>query len=777
MIRNYLLTALRNMLRHKSFTVIIVIGLTIGIAIFGLVFNYVNYEFSYDRFNEHYESIYRLERGEWALHGTAYGPEIGQQFPEIENASRVSIIEGQGVTLKVGNRMMLMNDVVYADSNFFEIFTFHFVKGNSKYCLNTANSIVLTESTARKIFGDEDPMNKSIQVNNNVVYTVTGIIEDVSRFHLNVNGVVSFLSLKEVYGNPNFLNQHDMWNYYTYLLLKTNTDPDILVGKINEYYTNRFNDDEFLQFSLRPLKELYFTHVKYDIPHNSASRPMLYIYLVVAVFILIIACVNFVNLSIAKATTRSREIGVRKATGANRRQLILQFIGESVLYALIATELSLVMMELLRPIFNNLVQRQLTLLSLHWGWIVFLVLLIPLIIGLLAGIYPALYLTRFGAVATMKKEQTRGKASVFFRQSLIILQFLISTVLIIGTLTVYKQMKFTREADLGYSKDNIVMLQMNPSLYAHWQTFKDLLLSSPLISGISLSTQSAENVSWQEAIEIDASNKQFTYLGVDTAFIPMMQIKISAGRNFQPLSSDSGKCIINKAAIDFFGLKAPVVGQIIGTSDRRMEVLGVTENFHVSSLHSPIAPLVMSLRGGWLSTVNIKVNHTNLKKTMKIIEAAWNKVCPETLFGYRFLDESYVNLYNDDMRLGRTFVYLALLAIFIACIGLLGLSSFLAEQRVKEIGVRKAMGDTTTGIIMLFSREFGKLVFLAGIMAIPLAYTIMNKWLNTFAYRVQIDVWIIIAACLITMVTALFTVIIQTRRIAVRNPVEALRYE
>ncbi|MBN1144578.1 MAG: ABC transporter permease [Bacteroidales bacterium] len=777
MIRNYFITAIRNMLRHKSFTAIIVIGLTIGIAIFGLVLTYVNNEFSYDRFNEHYESIYRLEHGEWALLGTAYGPEIGQQFPEIENAARVSIMEGQEVTLKIEDRMMTMNDLVYADSNFFEIFSFRFLKGNPKYCLNTPNAIVLTKSMARRIFGDEDPMNKSIKVNNKVVYTVTGIIEDVSRFHLNVNGVVSFLSLKEVYDNPNFLNQYGMWNYYTYLLLKTNTDAGKLAGKINEYYANRFNDDEPPQFSFRPLKELYFAHVKYDMPHNSASRSMLYIYLVVAIFILIIACVNFVNLSIAKATTRSREIGVRKASGADRQHLIIQFIGESVLYALIATELSLVLMELLRPVFNNLVQRQLTLLSLHWGWIVFLILLIPLIIGLLAGIYPALYLTRFGAIATMKKEQTRGKASVFFRQSLIILQFLISTMLIIGTLTVYKQMKFTRKADLGYSKDNIVLLHMNPSLYAHWQAFKDLLISSPDISGVSLSTQSLENVSWQEGIEIDASNKQFTYVGVDTAFIPMMQIKISEGRNFQPLSSDSSKCIINKAAIDYFGLKAPVIGQVIGTGDRRMEVLGVTEDFHISSLHSPIAPVVMSLRGGWLNTVNIKVNHHDLPGTMKFIEASWNKVCPETLFRYRFLDESYVNLYNDDMRLGRTFVYLALLAIFIACIGLLGLSSFLAEQRIKEIGVRKAMGDTTTGIIVLFSWEFGKWVFLAGIMAIPVAYLIMNKWLNTFAYRIQIDVWIMITACLITLATAILTVVIQTRKIAVRNPVEALRYE
>ncbi|MBN1143718.1 MAG: FtsX-like permease family protein, partial [Bacteroidales bacterium] len=488
-------------------------------------------------------------------------------------------------------------------------------------------------------------------------------------------------------------------------------------------------------------------------------------------------CVNFVNLSIAKATTRSREIGVRKASGADRQHLIIQFIGESVLYALIATELSLVLMELLRPVFNNLVQRQVTLLSLHWGWIVFLVLLIPLIIGFLAGTYPALYLTRFGAVATMKKEQTRGKASVLFRQSLIMLQFIISTVLIIGTLTVYKQMKYTQDADLGYSKDNILLLQMNPSLFAHWQAFEDLLKGSPEISGVTLSTQSTQNVTWQETIEIDAAAKQYTYLGVDTSFISIMDIKMSMGRNFQALSSDSAKCIINKAAIDFFGLKSPLVGQFIGTGERRMEVLGVTENFHVSSLHNPIAPVVMSLRRGWLSTVNIKLSYHNQSETLQLIEKAWNKVCPETLFRYRFLDESYANLYNSDMRLGRTFLYLAILAIFIACIGLLGLSSFLAEQRIKEIGVRKAMGDTTTGIIFLFSKEFGKWVLLAGIIAIPLAYIVMNRWLNAFAYHIQIDAWIMVAACLITMVTALSTVILQTRKIAVRNPVEALRYE
>lgn len=778
MISNYFKTAIRNILRHKFYTVIIVLGLTIGIAVFGLVLTYVNYELSYDRFNAHYNSVYRLESEDWALLGTAYGPEIGRQFPEVTRSVRVSTMEGNEVNLKIDDRMMLLNDLVYADSGFFDMFSFRFIKGNPELCMQSKYSIVLTAGTAKKIFGDEDPINKTIKVNNKVIYTVTAVIADVSRFHLKVNAVIPFVSLQDVYSMPGFLEQYGSWNYYTYLLLNDHASPKTLASKINAYYQERFKDERPpAVFSLRPLKEIYFTHVKFDLPAVKANRQLLRVSILIAIFILIIACVNFVNLSIAKASARSREIGVRKANGADRSHLVFQFLSESVLYALIATELSLVLMELLRPVFNNLVQRPLTLFSLEWGWIVFLVLGIPLLIGLLAGIYPALYLTRFNALSVMKKEQTRGRGSLFFRRSLIVFQFIISTVLIIGTFTIYKQLRYASKADLGYSNDNVLLMYMNSELFRHIPAFKEMLLANPQIRQIALSTQAVSGVGWQESIEVEDGYKQFTYLGIDTAYLNMMEIKLVAGRNFRGVTEDSAKVIINKRAIHFFNLKEPVVGQLIGTGERRLEVLGVTDDFHFNSFHNPIAPLVMSLRKDWLSTINVKVSNEDLPKTISYIESVWKQFCPETLFKYHFLDQNYQQLYQYERRLGTTFIFLSFLAVFIACMGLLALSLFMAEQRIKEIGVRKTMGDTTFGIVMMFSREFGKYVLIAGIIAIPVAYEIMGRWLNTFAYRIKIDIWILAGGCLITLTVAIATVVFQTRRIAERNPVEALRYE
>lgn len=511
---------------------------------------------------------------------------------------------------------------------------------------------------------------------------------------------------------------------------------------------------------------------------EKANYSMLWLYLLIAVFILAIACINFINLTIARSATRSREIGVRKVMGGKRSDLITQFLGESMIYALIATEFSLVLMDLLRPGFNNLVQRQLSFLSINWLGIIFIVLILPAIIGILAGIYPALYLTRFKPVITLKNEKTRGQGSLFFRRALIIGQFAVSIILIIATLTVHKQLLFMQKADLGFSRDNIINIYMNSSLAQHQKTFREMLMNDPNVRGISLSTQSMDHVTWQESIEVGTEGKQFTYMGTDADFIPLMEMKIKEGRNFQPETpSDSGKVIINEESIRFFGLKEPVVGQFIGTGERRLEILGVVKDFHFNSLRNPIGPMVMMLQNRYLSAMNIKVDSRNLPATIDQLQKAWNTFCPDFLFEYSFLDKNYERLYNDEMRLGRLFFYLAMLAIFIASIGLMGLSSFLAEQRIKEIGIRKATGDTTAGIIRLFSGEFAKWVLISGLIAMPLAYFIMNRWLKGFAYHVSVDGWILLGSCVAAMIIALTTVVAQTYKIAARNPVEALRYE
>ena len=418
---------------------------------------------------------------------------------------------------------MKLDNLVYADSGFFHIFSFRFIKGNPRHALDAPNSVVLTESTARKIFGNEDPMNKSFMVNNKVILTVTGIIQDVDRFHLKMNAVASFVSLKGFYDDdPDFLNQYSRWNYYTYFFLKNHTDPVALAEKINTYLANKemWRGERRPEFSLRPLREIYFTPLKNDMPQNKANRSMLHLYILIALFILSIACINFINLTIARAATRSREIGVRKVMGARKPNLVTQFLGESVIYALIATEFSLVLMNLLQPDFNNLVQRQLGLYSISLIWIIFLILLLPLLIGIFAGIYPALYLTHFKPVVTLKSEKTRGKGSLFFRRALIVGQFTISIVLIIATLTVHKQLVFLRKADLGFSNDNIINVGLNSSLQKHLELFRSMLISNPSISGVSFTTQSMENVTWQESIALTMNPNSIHIWGLIPNFYP-----------------------------------------------------------------------------------------------------------------------------------------------------------------------------------------------------------------------------------------------------------------
>jgi ABC-type antimicrobial peptide transport system permease subunit len=767
------------MVRHKAFSVIVILGLTIGISVFGLISLYVYHEFSYDRFNQNYSSVYRLEYTDWALTGTAYGPEIARQFPEIKGSARVSCWEGSDVTIRVGDKLMKLQDMVYADPGFFDIFSLRFVKGNPDHAIDKPNTVVLTESTARTIFGSQDPINKTFMVNNKVVLTVTGIIRDVSNFHLKVNAVATFVSLKEFYSNPDFLSRYDAWNYYTYFYLEDQSSPDLLASKINDFYTNRINwMDSRPEFHLRPLREIYFTHVKNDFPLTKANPSMLKLYMMIALFILFIACINFINLTIARSATRSREIGVRKVVGGSRARLVRQFLGESIIYAFIATELSLVVMELLKPGFNNLIQRQLGLQLISPAWLVVILLVLPVLVGLLAGIYPALYLTRFKPVITLKSEKTKGKNSVLFRRVLIIGQFTISIVLIIATFTVYKQLGYLKRADLGFSKENVINVYMNSSLQNHRNTFHEMLLQEPHIKGVSFATQSMVNVSWQVSVEVGVDHKQFTYLGVDDEFIPLMGIQVLEGRNFRKdTPSDSGKVIINEEAIGYFNLKRPTTGEMIGTGAQKTEVLGVVKNFHFNSLRNPIGPIVMMLQRDYLSTVNIKVDNGDIPAVIDHLKAVWDDLCPDFLFEYHFLDQNFEKLYNDEMRLGRLFLYLALLAIFIASMGLMGLSSLLAEQKTKEIGIRKAMGDSTLGIIRLFSLEFGKWVLLSGLIAMPLAYWIMTKWLISFAYHVSVDGYILAVSSLLALLIATVTVTAQTYHAASGNPVEALRYE
>ncbi len=777
MIRNYLITAFRNISRQKGYSLIIILGLTISITVFALILLYVNNEYQTDRFNKHYKDIYRLETEDWAILGTAYGPELAANFPEIEDFTRISGFEGASLTVKKDEKLIKLQNMLYADSAMLNIFTFEFLQGNPNTALKVPFSVILTQSEAKRLFGDDNPLGQSLQINNKHNFTVTGVIKDVPRFHIKTNAIAYFPTLQHIYNDSTFLNRYGQWNYHTFFRLKPNTDPKLLANKIIQFYTGKANwVDSKPFFQLRPLKEIYFTQVKYNIGNPGGNKSMLIFFMSIGVFIVVIACVNFINLTTARAGNRSKEIGVRKVLGAGKSSLILQFLGEAILITIISTELALVLIELLRPVANNLLNREITYGDEISIWLLIIAVPFPILIGIIAGLYPAFYLNRLKPVSSLKKEKTSGKGSLIFRRVLITFQFSISIFLIIATLTVYKQLNYFRSKDLGFDKDQVLVVGLNEQLLKNRETFRQKLLSDANISSVAFSTQPFGNISWQESVMVDNENKQFTFLGTEPEFIGTLNLQVIQGRNFDRSNpTDQEKVIINEEAVKYFGLKNPI-GAIIGTGDRKMEVLGVIKDCYYNSLHSPVAPLVIAWRPQYTGTASILINGS-AQQTTDHIRKVWNEISGDFILEYKFLDESFDNLYKSEVKLAHLFMYMAILAIFIAAIGLLGLASYLAEQRTKEIGVRKVLGASEMSILKLLSGEFVKWVILAGIIAIPLAWYIMNVWLSQFAYHTSIDIYILLVACFTAIVITIATVSYQAYRAAHRNPVEALRYE
>lgn len=779
MIRNYLITAFRNVIRQKGYTIIIILGLTISIAVFGLILLYVNSEYQTDKFNNNYKQIYRLETEDWAILGTAFGPELAATFPEIENFARISCFDGASVTIKKEDKLLKLENMLYADSAFTDIFTFDFLQGDPNKALALPFSLILTKSEALKIFGQEDPMGKMIKIDNKNDFTITGIIRDTPSFHLKTNAIASFNSLPYIYNDSNFMNHYGMWNYYTFFQLAPNTNHAHLEKKIMQYYTGKaLWKDSKPFFRLRPLHEIYFTNMKYDAPSSGekGNINMLIMFLSIGIFIVIIACVNFINLTTAKASSRSKEIGVRKVMGASKKNLIFQFLGEAILITIISTELALGLMELLRPVFNNLIGKEVIMNSGLAIWLFVLAFPFPILIGIISGLYPAFYLNRLKPISSLKKERTSGKGALTFRRILITSQFTISIFLIVATLTVKKQLNFIRNKNLGFDKEQIITVSLNSDINKQRDTFREKLLSDPVIKSVAFSSQPFGNITWQESVNVNEESKQFTFVGTEPEFIKTMGLEIVKGRNFDRNNpTDLEKAIINEVAIDYFGLKNPI-GSIVGTNGNQFEIVGVMKNANYNSLHGAVAPLVMRWKNQHFQVANIRINGSPVNAVAHI-QKVWNEMSNNFILEYEFLDESFDHLYKSESRLAQLFMYLALLAIFIASIGLLGLASYLAEQRTKEIGIRKVLGASSTSIIQLLGKEFAFWVLLAGFISIPLSWTIMNNWLNQFAYHTKMDPFIFGTACALALVIAISTVSWQSYKSATRNPVISLRYE
>ena len=797
MIKNYLKIAFRNLWRHKAFSFLNIMGLTVGMAACFLIFLYIQFELSYDSFHTKADRIYRIvcdiktpteviksSGPSWAV-----PPNAKQEFAEIE--SFVRIAGDDNVLIRNGDIKFQEENSMWADSTFFKTFDFKLVKGNPETALKEPFSIVLSETTAKKYFGKKDALGKTLLITGDAFpATVTGIMKDIPENSQIKGDLVLSMSTITKKWNDKLDEQWGNYGAQAYVLLKPGTNPKELEKKFPAFLDKRNGTEMkksqmFATLFLEPIRDVYLRSTRNGLSENTRGNiNNVYIFSVVAVFILLIACINFVNLTTARSTERAKEVGIRKVVGAARTQLARQFIGESVILCLIAFALSVIVSSLLLPLFNELSGKTISKGIFHNVEYLLILFGAAIVIGLLAGIYPALVLSSFKPVVVLKGRFATGTRGILLRKALVVAQFSISVALIIGTIVVYNQMSYMRNRELGFSKDQMVVINTNgdPAKDAFNQAIKSI----PTVKSTALSSSvpGSGNPGAYSQIENKKGDLQIANLDlyfVDFDYIDQYKIKVLAGRGFsRDFKTDTTQAmVLNEAAIKMFGYSTPeeAVGRRFKQWGREGKIIGVIKDFHFRSLQQPIKPLSMRIEPGGSNLVSAHISGSNLPATLTAIESKWKTLIPNRPFTYYFLDEFFDRQYRGEERFGNLFLNFSILAIFISCLGLLGLASYSTMQRTKEIGIRKVMGASVQGIVNLLSKEFLVLVLFSFLIAMPLAWYLMHSWLQDFAYRTQISWWVFALAGSIALFIALFTISFQAIKAAIANPVNSLRTE
>lgn len=797
MLKNYLKMAIRNLVRYKTLSLINILGLTIGMAACILILLWILDELSYDQYHEKAGQIFRIVKmdaenpsGGLARVGAPWAPALKNDYPEVLDFVRFRFL---GRTLiRRGNRQFFEGAGLFADSSLFNVFSFQLVKGDPKTALTQPNSIVLTEDLAYKYFGNEDPLGQTLLIDDAEEYQVTGVMQNVPRnSHFHFDFLVSFVTHKAWY-----VTEWQMNNYHVYLLLSRQTRPEEFKKKFPAFLARHMQPEEVDSYDVRlqPLTSIHLhSHLFREFEANGDIN-LVYIFSAVAFLILLIACANFINLTTARSANRAKEIGIRKVIGSRRPQLIRQFLGESILTSAIASAMAIGVVELLLPFFNDLTDKQLGLdfgrnivVSLSW-------IAMPLVVGLMAGMYPAFYLSRLKPIRAIRGVgSSPGGRSPVLRRTFVIFQFIISIALIIGTEVVYKQLNFVQNKKLGFEKEQVLVVNMSNSVVqAKYEAVKSELLKSPEIVNVSATSNLLGGGDWGMPFYFDGENGEEELharaLIVDADFFPTMQMEMAMGRAFsKDLSTDiSHSYILNETAVRQLGWKDPV-GKILKRSTERNpdgtwkkesgRVIGVVKDFHFHSLHETIEPLVLFMMPDWFSYLSIRIQPHEMRKAVAAIEKTWRAFEPRRPFDSFFLNERFDQMYRSEQRFSQIFGVFSILAICIACLGLFGLASFSTEQRTKEIGIRKTLGAGVSHIVFLISKDFSKWVLVANLIAWPVAYFAMNRWLQNFAYRINLELNAFLLAGLLALAVALMTVCTLALKAALANPVEALRYE
>jgi putative ABC transport system permease protein len=790
MLKNYILIAFRNIRKNIGFSLINILGLSIGITATLLILLWVQDELSFDRFHKNAENLYQVEEDQY-YSGEVYhvtvtpypsGPVWKEEIPEIKDACRYQW--PSGMLFRYGENAFYESGCVAVDPSFFSMFSFQLIKGDGQTILTEPFSTVLTDETAQKYFGDEDPIGKTLMVNNKYEFTVTGVVKKPpENSSLSFDILVPFDYLKEIGQYDDQWGNNSIRNY---VQLNENAIPDSVNSKLTRVVRNH-NPESTTDFLVFPLTRVHL-HQHFGYGHPPGAIVIVYIFSIIAAFVLLIACINFMNLSTARSANRAREIGMRKVMGGTRQNLIFQFFGESFLLTIISMIIALLLVGMILKIFNDITGKELTFQHLlNYKFIVGLIIL-TFVTTFIAGIYPAVFLSSFKPVNILKGELSTGVKSGLFRKILVVFQFTLSIFLIIGTIVIYKQLIYMRNIDLGFNKEHLLYIYLRGDIKNNYYTLKEELLKNPGVTGVSATMHTPTNIgSNSGGADWDGKDPELTTLigfsAVDFDYVETLQIEILAGRSFSKdfatdLATDStGVFLVNEEVVKIMGVDNPV-GIRFDFLGLKGKIIGVMKNFHYQSAREKIEPLALVVADvRWLNTMVIKIGPGDITKTMKEITDTWNTILPQYPLEYHFVDEDYDRMYRTDVRLGKIIQYFTVLAIIIACLGLFGLASFTSEQRTREIGIRKAMGGRVIKIVYLLSAEFTQLVLISCLLAIPMAYFVLKKFLNEFAYHTHLSWWIFALSGITALLIAILTVTYQSVRASLTNPVQSLRYE
>ncbi|MCG8410216.1 MAG: ABC transporter permease, partial [Bacteroidales bacterium] len=777
--------SLKQLKKYPLQSIINIFGLAIGLTIFMLIALYINYHYTVDKFHDKINNLYRIENSGSAITPATYTPFLKQEINGINAISRIAFHEGY-VNYKnsTGSKTQTIKTFVYANKDFLDIFSYPVIQGNIDDVANTPKAILLTKSIAEKLFNNENPINKTVSYSCSyqddiTMYIVKGIIDDIpENSSLQFDAVTFDTPDIKIAENPDIANN---WNYSmceTVLELTPDVSIEEIEKKIEVAITKKIIDlgvrdkNYKANLSLLPYKDIYFSKNS-DLHEKKGNKKYIYIFLTVAIFVLIIACINYVNITTSLIASRLKSFGILKISGAGKNNITKLVLVDGIVVAFGATILSVVFVEFLLPFFRKLIAINIQI-PYSFVLIAGVLVVLPVILGLIAALYPMFYLKRFNLTKVLKGEAIKGKSGGVFRKILIVIQFTISVFLIIGTIIIKNQMNYVQNFDPGYSTKQIIEVSMSPEIKKHYNVFKEKLITNANILGLTRSDFPIDNAGSSNGIKKGRGKENYLQIfsfSVDKDFFSFFDIEFIGGRNFSEtdLQLNHVPYIVNKKVANWYGsIDTTLIAKI-----HEGDIVGVVNNFNVKNLHQGIQPAIFRLEPLQTYMFYIKINAKNYRSAISYIDKIWNEMSPNYPFEYKFMDDTFEKTYRTEIQFGKLFLIFSFISIFIACIGLFAMSSFIALKRTKEIGIRKSHGASIPQIILLLSKDLSIWVLIANIIAIPVAYYYMKNWLNTFAYKTELSWWIFVVAILMSLVIALTTIFYHTIKTARKNPIES----